>query len=300
MDETVVRMRGVTKDRGSLQLGPIDLDIPSGYVTAIVGSNGSGKSTLINMLMQIVHPDEGSIELFDQKIAGEHQWQLKQNIGYVPEKSWSEQDGETLEGLAAFTRHWYPSWNQGLYERLVRLFEINPKQRFNKMSKGTRRKCEIILGIAHEPDMLILDEPSSGLDPFAWKQMIDEIKDYMNHGNRTVLLASHIVEEIKRLADYIVFIHKGKLLGFYEKDQLLDNCKTLWVEIPDSGMNVNQELPGVIAREDERTSVVKIVTLNVSATEQALQQRGWKVVRTGMMELDEIFMHLVQRAAIKN
>jgi ABC-2 type transport system ATP-binding protein len=299
MEEAVVRVKGVTKDRGSLQLGPLDLDIPSGYVTAIVGSNGSGKSTLINMIMQVVHPDGGSIELFDHKIAGEHQWQLKQNIGYVPEKSWSEQDGETLERIAAFTRHWYPSWNQGLYERLVRLFEINPKQKFNKMSKGMRRKCEIILGIAHEPDMLILDEPSSGLDPFAWKMMMDEIKDYMNGGDRTVLLASHIVEEIKRLADYVVFMHKGKLLGMFEKDQLLDDCKTLWVEIPDWGTDLNHELPGVIAREDERTNVVKIVTLNVTATEQALQQRGWKVVRTAMMELDEIFMHLIQRSAIK-
>ena len=89
------------------------------------------------------------------------------------------------------------------------------------MSKGMRRKFDLSLAMAHNPELLLLDEPSSGLDPIAWKTMIDVIHRYMERGDRTVLMASHIVDEVRRLADYIVFIIQGKVLGMYEKDALL-------------------------------------------------------------------------------
>ncbi|WP_152396419.1 ATP-binding cassette domain-containing protein [Paenibacillus guangzhouensis] len=296
MEELVVRMRGIVKERGKLQIGPMDVDFPGGYVTAIVGSNGSGKSTLMNMVMQIVHPDQGQIELLGHTLAGEHQWELKKRIGYVMEKSWQDQNGDTLEMIAGQMKYWYPTWNQALYERLIDVFEIDPKQRFNKMSKGTRRKCEFIIGFVHEPDLLLLDEPSSGLDPLSWRVMMDEIRAYMEGGDRAVILASHIIDEVKRLADYVIFMHRGKLLGRYEKDQLTDDWKALWVE---AGPEVDREsfrrLGGVITLENEGRNVVKIITLDVSMTEKALEQSGFHVMRTSGLDLDEIFTYLIQQ-----
>ncbi|WP_018754808.1 ATP-binding cassette domain-containing protein [Paenibacillus terrigena] len=298
MENMVVRMKGIVKERGTLQIGPMDLDFPSGYVTAIVGSNGSGKSTLMNMMMQLVHPDQGQIELLGHTLAGEHQWELKKRIGYVMEKSWNDQNADTLERIVTEMKYWYPTWNQALYERMVDVFEIDPKQRFGKMSKGTRRKCEFIIGFVHEPELLLLDEPSSGLDPLSWKFMLDEIRAYMDRGDRAVILASHIIDEVKRLADYVVFMHKGKLLGRYEKDQLIDDWKALWVEAsPEVVDRVSlRRLGGVMALENESRNVVKIVTLDVSMTEMALEQAGLRVLRTGGVELDEILTYLIQQS----
>jgi len=297
MEELVVHMKGIVKERGKLRIGPMDLDIPKGYVTAIVGSNGSGKSTLMNMVMQIIHPDQGQIELLGHTLAGDHQWELKRRIGYVQEQSWNDQNGDTLEQIVNQMKYWYPTWNQALYERLVTVFEIDPKQRLGKMSKGTRRKCEFIIGFVHEPDLLLLDEPSSGLDPLSWKIMLDEIRAYMDRGERAVLLASHIIDEVKRLADYVVFMHRGKLLGKYEKDQLMDDWKALWVEAgPELNCESLRRLGGVMALENEGRNVVKIVTLDVTLTEKALEQAGLRILRTGGVELDEILTYLIQQS----
>src|SRR5690606_10608755 len=93
--------------------------------------------------------------------------------------------------------------------------------KLGKMSKGMRRRYELAIAMSHHPDLLLLDEPSSGLDPLAWRSMIDLLHRYMERGDRTILIATHIVEEVKRLADYIVFMVHGKVLGMYEKDELM-------------------------------------------------------------------------------
>lgn len=291
MEDVIVELEGVEKRRDSLVFGPVSLQIPQGYIVAIVGSNGSGKSTLLNMLMQTIHPDRGTIRLFGEPLKDPLQVSHRERIGYVPEKSWNEDDGETLQSIAAFMKHWYPTWDEKRYEKLVQKFEVNPKQRLGKMSKGMRRKCELIVGLVHRPELLLLDEPSSGLDPFAWKLLMDELRAYMEQGDSTIILASHIVEEIKRLADYIVFMHQGRFLGMEEKDSLLDDWKELWVESDEPIDNI----PGAIASEPFAQGT-KWITRHARVTEQTIKERGLRLIQARSLDLDEILMYYIEES----
>ena len=221
MEQNAIKIEGLIQKREQFDLGPIDLVIPAGYVTAIIGPNGSGKSSLFRLMLDLAKPDHGEIELLGEKVGAGDDQLLKQKIGYVPEQAIDIEDHLRADQKMDFVRKWYPGWDMNRYQELLRRFEVDTSRKLGKMSKGMRRKFDLSLAMAHNPELLLLDEPSSGLDPIAWKTMIEVIHRYMERGNRTVLMATHIVDEVKRLADYIVFIIQGKVVGMYEKDTLL-------------------------------------------------------------------------------
>ncbi|MBU5441053.1 ABC transporter ATP-binding protein [Paenibacillus sp. MSJ-34] len=295
MEESVLTMNGVMKHRDSLLFGPVDLQLPKGYVFAIVGPNGSGKSTLLNIALELLHPDAGTASLLGQRLDKPLDRAIKQKIGYVPEVSSRDEDHFTLEQLAKFTAHWYPGWSWSKYDEFVAKFQLKPTQKFGKMSKGVRRKCELTMALSCQPELLILDEPSSGLDPFAWKMMVDELRGFMDQGDRTVILSTHIVDEMKRLADYIVFVFQGQVLGMFEKDSLLDNWKEMWVT-EETGMAQDAgELPGLVEWGREAGGMIRLVSSDASATERTMREFGWNPVKTRTLELDETLLYLIQR-----
>ncbi|OAB45442.1 ABC transporter ATP-binding protein [Paenibacillus glacialis] len=292
MEQMVVNMVGVKKKRRNKMIGPLNLSIPQGYVVVIVGENGSGKSTLINMLMQTVIPDEGDITIFGQSYPDGIPPEIKQQIGYVSEKSNSEEDHLTAEEVATFRSYWYKEWDDILLQKLLKTFNVPVNTRLNKMSKGERRKLEIAVALASRPKLLLLDEPSSGLDPFAWKRMIDELQTYMKQGDSTILLSTHIVDEIKRLADFIILVHQGRILGMVEKDSLLDNWKEVWVR---SDSTILEDLPGVVQAHQESPGVLRLITTECKQLENLLQHSGIQVIKTRGLEFDEILSLWIQR-----
>lgn len=292
MEQMVVNMVGVKKKRRNKVIGPLNLSIPQGYVVVVVGENGSGKSTLMNMLMQTVIPDEGDITWFGQPHPNGIPPEVKQQIGYVSEKSNIEEDHMTAEEIATFRSYWYPKWDDNLFKRLMKTFNIPPHTKLNKMSKGERRKVEITVALAPRPKLLLLDEPSSGLDPFAWKRMIEELHDYMEQGDSTILMSTHIVDEIKRLADFIILVHHGRILGMVEKDSLLDNWKEVWVK---SDSSILEDLPAIVDAQQESAGVLRMITTECKQLENLLHASGIQLMKTRGLELDEILSLWIQR-----
>lgn len=292
MEQKVVNMVGVKKKRRNKMIGPLNLSIPQGYVVVMVGENGSGKSTLMNMLMQTVIPDEGDITWFGQSYPKGIPPEIKQQIGYVSEKSNIEEDHITAEEAAKFRSYWYPNWDDNLFQRLMKTFNIPPNTKLSKMSKGERRKFEITVALAPRPKLLLLDEPSSGLDPFAWKRMIDELHDYMKQGDTTMLLSTHIVDEIKKLADFIILVHHGRILGMVEKDSLMDNWKEVWVR---SDSTIVNDLPGIVQFQQESTELLRMITTECKQLENLLHASGIQLMKTRGLELDEILSLWIQR-----
>ncbi|MEC0091515.1 ABC transporter ATP-binding protein [Paenibacillus macquariensis] len=292
MEQMVVQMVAVKKKRRNKIIGPLNLSIPQGYVVVLVGENGSGKSTMMNMLMQTVIPDEGDITWFGQSYPSGIPPEIKQQIGYVSEKSNLEEDLMTAQEVAKFRSYWYTDWDDMLLQKLFKSFNIPANTKLNKMSKGERRKVEISVALASRPKLLLLDEPSSGLDPFAWKRMIDELQEYMAQGESTILLSTHIVDEIRRLADFIILVHQGRILGMVEKDSLLDNWKEVWVK-GDSSMV--EDLPGIVSAQQESIGVLRLITTECKQLENLLQQSGIQLMKTRGLELDEILSLWIQR-----
>jgi ABC-2 type transport system ATP-binding protein len=284
----VISLRDVKKSYGDFELGPVDLTIEPGYVVALVGPNGGGKSTLIRMLMNLVRPDSGEVRLFGGAYPDDEA-AIKQRVGYIPERSVGH-DEMSAKALGEFVSRFYPGWDHRLYEERVKRLDIEPDKKFGRLSKGVKRRLAFALALATGSELLLLDEPAAGVDPFARREMLEDISRFMHDGDtRTVVFATHVMEEVRRIADYVVFLVDGEFLGLHEKDALLEGWKTLWVDREPEG-----DVPGVVEVEDGRP--VRIVSDSPRETAEALSAEDIRTVRSGTLDLDEILTHLMRRS----
>ncbi len=285
MEPHVIEFRNVLKRRRTKTIGPIQLSIPQGYIVALVGPNGSGKSTLLNMMIQTVFPDEGEVTWFGESYSKELPIEVRKQMAFVPEQLSVEEQHMTADQAAAFRASWYDNWDGYFFDELMSRFDVPRGVKLRKMSKGERRKFEIAAALAPRPKLLLLDEPSSGLDPFAWKQMIDQLHKLMKSIDTTIILSTHVVDEIRRLADYVILIHHGKLLGMVEKDSLLDNWKECWIQ---GDASIVRELPGIISSRQENATTISFVTTECLEVENILRSAGMTLIQTRSLELDEV------------
>lgn len=289
-NQHVIEMKQVVKQRDNFRIGPLNLCIPQGCVTAIIGTNGSGKTTMLGMCLGLVHPDEGKVTVLQEKTEPELSTLVKARIGFVAENSDSEEDDMTAEQVVSFVSQWYPSWDWQLYHQLMAKYELPPKQKLSKLSKGMRRKLDLIVAICPQPELLLLDEPSSGFDPLSWRMMINDLHAYLKDGKRTVLIATHIVDEVKRLADYILVMHKGKVLHFTEKDTLFDAWK---VFVVDGEATDYEGAPGLMRAESERFGA-RLIAYDAARLGRFLHDEGIEVVQTHALELDDILAYMIE------
>src|SRR5215203_6271726 len=190
----VISLRNLRKSYGTFELGPIDLDVQPGYVVAIVGPNGGGKSTLMGMLMNLIQPTSGEITLFGGAYP-EDEVTVKRRIGYAPERP-SGYDGLSPRDLGEFVSRFYPGWDQRLYEDLLADAAIEPEKSFGEFSTGTQRRLTFALALATGSELLLLDEPTAGVDPFARTEILEDISRFVHHSDgRTVVFATHVMEE---------------------------------------------------------------------------------------------------------
>lgn len=285
MEPHVIEFRNVMKRRRTKTIGPIQLSIPQGYIVALVGPNGSGKSTLLNMMIQTVFPDEGEVTWFGESYSKELPIEVRKQMAFVPEQLSVEEQHMTADQAATFRASWYDNWDGYFFDELMSRFDVPRGVKLRKMSKGERRKFEIAAALAPRPKLLLLDEPSSGLDPFAWKQMIDQLHKLMKSIDTTIILSTHVVDEIRRLADYVILIHHGKLLGMVEKDSLLDNWKECWIQ---GDASIVGELPGIISSRQENATTISFVTTECLEVENILRSAGMTFIQTRSLELDEV------------
>ena len=285
MEPHVIEFRNVMKRRRTKTIGPIQLSIPQGYIVALVGPNGSGKSTLPNMMIQTVFPDEGEVTWFGESYSKELPIEVRKQMAFVPEQLSVEEQHMTADQAATFRASWYDNWDGYFFDELMSRFDVPRGVKLRKMSKGERRKFEIAAALAPRPKLLLLDEPSSGLDPFAWKQMIDQLHKLMKSIDTTIILSTHVVDEIRRLADYVILIHHGKLLGMVEKDSLLDNWKECWIQ---GDASIVRELPGIISSRQENATTISFVTTECLEVENILRSAGMTFIQTRSLELDEV------------
>src|SRR5690625_4582536 len=214
---SMIEINGVRKVIDHFTLGPVQLTIEPGTVTALVGDNGSGKSTLIKMIMNLVRPTEGDINVFGHNNREVDVW--KQQIAYQPQTTigYDAFNGNHLKELVS---RWYPTWDENLFQRIVTDLKIPLNIRFSKLSQGVQQKLTLALTISRGTTLLILDEPMTFLDIPSKKYITNLLVEWLeqNDGTRSIILTSHHAEDIEKLADYIYLLRGGEPLGLYEKE----------------------------------------------------------------------------------
>lgn len=284
----IISVKNVEKSYYPFQLHPLHFEVQPGFVYGLVGPNGSGKSTLFRMLMNLVHPEQGQIRLFGQSY-DQSEVEIKQRIGYVPENT-PEHGRIRVKDLIQFVSGWYPQWNQQKCARLLDDLEIDDKKYYHQLSKGMKKKISFILTLSSEPDLLLLDEPTDGLDLFAQRIFRDELNEFLQgKEERSVLLATHRVDDIQRMADILLLLNRGHFQGTHEKDMLLDTWKCLWLN---QAPAQPETLPGALSWTAGPPH--QLITNSLEVTQEALNRQGISVQQTTSLELSQILEFLLR------
>jgi ABC-2 type transport system ATP-binding protein len=290
MTVLAVHFEGVRKVYPHFTLDDINFELPTGSIMGFIGANGAGKSTTIRILMGLVHQDRGTVEVLGNAMPAQ-QVAAKQDLGYVSEDL-RLYGAATLAWHMGFIRSIYPSWDAPYAESLLRRFDLKPQQKIKGLSHGQRVKAALLLVLARRPRLLVLDEPTTGLDPVARHEVLGELMEVLADERRTILFSSHNTLDVEQISDQITFIDRGRIIDSGDKESYLDRWRRLRLDIP-PGV-VPPPLPGIV--ETRSSGRLAVLTTNrfEPAMAAAYQEAGATVLAVDPMTLEEIFVSNVQ------
>ncbi len=269
-------------------LGPLDLSIPRGAIFALIGPNGAGKSTTLNLMMGVGCPETGEINLLGLPFPA-READIKRRIGFVgPELDYGA--WRTVGKAIDFVRGFYPDWVQSRTERLLTLFGIQRTQCIAELSFGQRTKLSLLLALSRQCDMLILDEPTIGLDPISKRALFIELLRFMEDESHAILISSHQLSDVERIADHVALLNHGQLLTASPVNELLERYRL--VELATPGVSrVTTHGATVLELHNDRERVL----LDLHATTpQMLSEQGLDILSSTAMTLEELFLALIR------
>lgn len=283
-----VEIRGLSRRFGhKVALDNVTLTVPTGSVLGLVGENGAGKTTLIRHVLGLLKAETGSVRVLGMDPVAEPVNVLSR-LGYLSEEpdmpGWMRVH-ELLRYVAAF----YPTWDAAYAERLRQDFGLDSSTKIKHLSKGQRARAGLIAALAYRPDLLVLDEPSSGLDPIVRRDILGAIIRTIAEEGRTVLFSSHLLTEVERVSDQIAMIKNGRVLfcDTLEGIQRMHARLTLRFELSHSQP---PQLPGALAWEGNDREWTAVCDATDDALRPAVERLGARIVEQSSLNLDEIFI----------
>src|SRR5579863_2896522 len=295
MTDFIIETNRLTKSfDGTPALHGLDLRVPKGSVFGFLGRNGAGKTTTIKTLMGLLRSDSGTARVFGIQVAdADRSIEVRRRIGFVTE------DKElypymTVEQIIRFTRPFFPKWRNDLERRYLQMFELPPKRRIPALSKGMRSKLMLLLAISRGADLLILDEPTDGLDPAATEDVLRELVAIAASEGTTMFFSSHQLSEVELIADHIGIIDHGKMIVAGSLDDMKVHYQRLQVVFKETVSIPARWADGVESVRQEGRVVSILASHNVDAiVEQARALPGTAVERFPVT-LKEIFLEHVR------
>ncbi len=286
MNDLAVQFDGVSKRYTHFSLENIHLELPTGSIMGFIGANGAGKSTTIRILMGLVHQDAGTVRVLGHAMPAD-QAAAKLDIGFVSEDM-RLYGQATLAWHMDFLRPIYPRWDQSYAESLAKRFDLKPQQKIKGLSHGQRVKAALLLALARRPRLLVLDEPTTGLDPVARVEVLGELMAALADEERTILFSSHNTLDVEQISDQITFIDRGRIIDSDNKEAFLDRWRRLRLVLPPDVLV--PRLPGVV--EVGGSGRLPVLTTNrfEPAMVSACNDLGATVQAVDTMTLEEIFV----------
>jgi len=287
MSAHAVEIRGLEKRFASFHLGPLDLTVPAGAIYGFVGPNGAGKTTTIDLLFGMGTKDAGSVRVLGLDHVRD-EVAMKRQVGYVsPDLVF--QPWRRVYKVIQFVRGFYPTWDEAYCERLLRSLDVAADDRISTLSFGTRIKLALVLALAWRPKLLILDEPTVGLDAISRQQIFSELLSAVQQEDRTVFISSHGLADVERFADHLGMIKQGQLLFEGATADVIGRFRMVDC-IAAAGTSVAGQA-GVFVQHQEGARWRVLLDLQRASMEW-LQARGVTLVADTPVTLEELFIAL--------
>ncbi|MCG8650095.1 MAG: ABC transporter ATP-binding protein [Pirellulales bacterium] len=288
-----VELSQLTKRFGkSTAVDSLSLQVPRGVTLGLLGPNGAGKSTTLKMLMGMLRPTAGAVRVLGHDVF-QSAPDAKQRIGYVPD---SAQIYRWMSVAAAlrFSAALYKNSNGDLCEELMDLFKLPKRRRVRGLSKGMLAKLSLVIALAHEPELIVLDEPLSGLDPIARDEFLEGVMREICAGDRTVLFSSHQLEEVSRLADSVAIIAAGKILVHHQMEELLHRTRRVRAVLCDGRLPTAVPENTIWQRVNRREWLMTIHPYSEATLDQIGRDNEVNDVQVSNLSLEEVFKDFVR------
>ncbi len=266
--DNAIEITGLGKRYKGFALEDVGFAVPRGYIMGLIGPNGAGKTTIVKLIMNLIRRDAGEVRVFglDNR---RHEAEIKARIGFVYDIPHYPEDlrlRTIASGLAAF----YEKWDEARFQALLEEFKLSPRQVFKKLSHGMKMKFSLALALAHDADLILMDEPTAGLDPVFRFELLDKLRALIQDERKTVLFSSHITTDLERVADFVTFIHRGRIVFSAAKDEVLERWGV--VRAGRDGLGA-EDVPG--ARGHRRTEhSLEVLTSDLAAARRRLEGRA--------------------------
>ena len=291
MNESAIATEGLTKRYGTLcAVSRLNLNVPRGAIYGFLGRNGAGKTSTIKMLLGLTHLTSGSAQVLGMDVRKDH-LAILQRTAFVSEKK-GLYPSLTASDLVRFSRGFYPSWSDSAVEKYARLLEVPMKQRFDKLSNGNQTKVYLLLALSQGADLLILDEPTTALDPVSVDQLLRVLAEDAAERGSTIFFSSHHLEQVEQIAEYVGVIEQGKLLV----ESRLDDIKSRFRLITAAGNGLPTWITSQVLTVDTDGDFYRyVVTKDGEEFAEALSRNGATITSMAPLNLREIFLQLVRK-----
>jgi len=286
--EPILDVRHVSKSFEGFRLDDVSFSLPRGYIMGLVGPNGAGKTTLVRLILDLARPDDGDIRVCGLDVR-RHGVAVRSRIGFVHEVP-RYYDYLTVEAAAAVIAPFYATWRPETFARLVTAFDLPPRRRLRALSRGMRTKFALAVALSHGAELLLLDEPTTGLDPVFRRDLLDRLSATIQGGDAAVLFSTHITADLERIADYVTFLERGRLVFSSTRDEIRER----WAIVKGDPARLD---------DDDRRRLRGIVTTAVGFT-AVTDDAAWARARFGEVAvvetatLDDVMFHTSRAARL--
>jgi ABC-2 type transport system ATP-binding protein len=285
----------VTKEfKGHRAADSISLEFKSGTTVGLLGPNGAGKTTCLKLMLGLLRPTSGSISILGEDVVSNGP-EVRQQIGYVPEDPWLY-PWMTVSEVTRFASSMYKNWDAARATELLAQFELPPERLIKQLSKGMRVKAALIVALSHRPRVLVLDEPMSGLDPLMRDDLIETLLGARAENTECIVLSSHQIDDVNRLADEVAIIHAGKLLVHASIDDLLLSTKRVEAVLLD-GRLPEKPLPQTVWQNiDRRNWSMTVHPFNEAMLDALQADNPISSARIVDLSVEQIFKDMIRGA----
>ena len=291
---SVIQTQQLSKSFGKVEaVRQLDLTVQPGRITAFLGLNGAGKSTTIKMLLGMIHPTSGDAKVLGKRVNDPTEGlELRRKVAYVSENK-RLYDYMTVEQMISFTKSFYPDWRPEVERKLLSDFNLPVDRKIRSLSKGMQTKLALLLAFARRPELLILDEPSEGLDPIGIEQMLEHLVAHCGEGT-AVFFSSHQISEVERVADHVCLLHQGSLLVDAAMDDIRETYSQIDLVFPSAPDENALRLAGVQSIRVRGRQITVYVSRDAELLIERAKALGASSVEASPLSLREIFLETVR------